>query len=92
MASGRRFRSKVGWEELLPLLAYVAFFSPMVVMPLWSTLVVGETGGGWVGVVAFVVGMVAFVALGRYLGRPVRPEDEADDLFHRRGWRRPERR
>jgi hypothetical protein len=59
-------------------------------MPLWSTLVLREASNRWAGAVAFIVGLAAFVVLGRYLGRPVRPEDERDDLLHRRGWQRPD--
>lgn len=93
MRSGQRpFRSKIDWGELRLLFAYVAFFGTLLVMPLWSTLVLGESNNGWAGVVAFIVGLAAFVVLWRYLGRPVRPEDERDDLLHRRGWQPPDSR
>jgi hypothetical protein len=88
-SSQRPFRSKIDWGELRLLFAYVAFFGTLLVMPLWSRIVLRESDGGWAGVVAVIVGFAAFVALWRYLGRPVRPEDEADDLLHRRGWQRP---
>ena len=74
------------------LFLYVAFFGTLLVMPLWSSIVDRESKGGWAAVVAVIVGLAAFIALWRYLGRPVRPEDEGDDLLHRRGWRRPDSR
>jgi protein-S-isoprenylcysteine O-methyltransferase Ste14 len=70
----------------------VAFFGTLLVMPLWSTLVLRQSDNRLAGVVAFFVGLAAFVVLWRYLGRPVRPEDERDDLLHRRGWQRPDSR
>ena len=89
--SGQRpFRSKIDWGELRLLFGYVAFFGTLLVMPLWSRIVFRDSDGGWAGVVAVIVGFAAFIALWRYLGRPVRPEDEEDDLLHRRGWQRPD--
>lgn len=93
VGSGQRpFRSKIDWAELRLLIAYIAFFGTLLVAPLWSQIVLRESNGGWAGVVAVIVGLAAFVGLWRYLRRPVRPEDEGDDLLHRRGWQRPESR
>lgn len=91
-SSQRPFRSKIDWGELRLLLAYIAFFGTLLVAPLWSRFVLRESSGGWAGAVAVIVGLAAFVGLWRYLSRPVRPEDEGDDLLHRRGWQRPESR
>jgi protein-S-isoprenylcysteine O-methyltransferase Ste14 len=91
-SSRRPFRSKIDWGELRLLFAYVVFFGTLLVMPLWSTIVLRQSNSGLAGVVAFIVGIAAFVVLWRYLGRPVRPEDERDDLLHRREWQRPDSR
>lgn len=93
VSSGQRpFRSKIDWGELRPLFLYVAFFGTLLVMPLWSRIVLGESNGGLASVVGVIVGLAALIALWRYLSRPVRPEDEGDDLLHRRGWQRPDSR
>jgi hypothetical protein len=90
--SPRPFRSKIDWGDLRLLLVYVAFFGTLLVMPLWSRFVLRESAGGWTGLVAVIVGLAAFIALWRYLSRPVRPKDEGDDLLLRRGWQRPDSR
>lgn len=85
----RPFRSKIDWAELKLVFAYVAFFGTLLVMPLWSLIILRDSSVGWIGIVPVLVGLAAFTALWRYLGRPVRQEDQMDDLFHRRGWQRP---
>src|SRR5947208_1695314 len=56
-SSQRPFRSKIDWGDLRLLLAYVAFFGALLVMPLWSGIVLRESNGGWAGLVAVIVGL-----------------------------------